>query len=106
MSETLSVWRSQSPPLFRPQMMIGAASPLWGYFAGAALTGVAFWWMTRWMPSLSIAEIAAPPAPRAARVPRLVVVEPVEAPVIDAEFVPAPPAPRPRKSKPTEVKPH
>ena len=103
MSETLSLWPSQGRPLFRPQMMIGAASPLWGYFAGAALTGVAFWWMTRWMPSLPVAEATAP-APRAGRVPKLVVVEPVEEPVIDAEFVPAPP--RPRKSKPTEVKPH
>jgi hypothetical protein len=30
-------------------MMIGAASPLWGYFTGAAMAGVAFWWATRWM---------------------------------------------------------
>ena len=30
-----------------PNVMVGAASPLWGYFAGAAAAGVAFWWMTR-----------------------------------------------------------
>jgi hypothetical protein len=28
--------------------MVGAASPLWGFFAGAAASGVAFWWMTHW----------------------------------------------------------
>jgi hypothetical protein len=27
---------------------IGAASPLWGLFAGAAVSGAAWWWMTRW----------------------------------------------------------
>jgi translation initiation factor IF-2 len=28
---------------------VGAASPLWLAFAGAAGVGVAYWWMTRWM---------------------------------------------------------
>lgn len=27
---------------------LGFTSPLWGYFAGAAVTGSAWWWMTRW----------------------------------------------------------
>jgi predicted flap endonuclease-1-like 5' DNA nuclease len=27
---------------------IGAASPLWWAFAGAATAGVAYWWLTRW----------------------------------------------------------
>ena len=27
---------------------VGVASPLWGLFAGAAMTGAAWWWMTRW----------------------------------------------------------
>jgi len=27
---------------------IGAMSPLWGLFAGAAVSGAAWWWMTRW----------------------------------------------------------
>jgi hypothetical protein len=30
-------------------MMIGAASPLWGYFTGAAMAGMAFWWANHWM---------------------------------------------------------
>lgn len=31
-----------------PQLMLGAASPLWAYFGAAAAGGVAYWWMTRW----------------------------------------------------------
>jgi hypothetical protein len=27
---------------------VGLASPLWPLFAGAAVTGAAWWWMTRW----------------------------------------------------------
>jgi len=27
---------------------VGLASPLWGLFAGAAVGGAAWWWMTRW----------------------------------------------------------
>jgi len=27
---------------------VGLVSPLWGLFAGAALGGSAWWWMTRW----------------------------------------------------------
>ena len=27
---------------------VGLASPLWGLFAGAAISGAAWWWMTRW----------------------------------------------------------
>ena len=30
------------------RLPIGAASPLWGLFAGAAMSGAAWWWMTRW----------------------------------------------------------
>ena len=38
-------------PLARPEALLrvpmGLASPLWGFFAGAAMTGTAWWWMTR-----------------------------------------------------------
>jgi hypothetical protein len=27
---------------------VGVMSPLWGLFAGAAVTGATWWWMTRW----------------------------------------------------------
>lgn len=32
-------------PMYVP---VGAASPLWFMFAGSALAGMAFWWMSRW----------------------------------------------------------
>jgi len=34
-------------PTLTPQMMLGAASPLWALFAGATLSGMAFWWSAR-----------------------------------------------------------
>jgi hypothetical protein len=37
-----------APGMHASEMMIGAASPLWGYFMGAAASGMAWWWMTRW----------------------------------------------------------
>jgi len=33
-----------------PEALVGAASPLWAYFGGAAATGLAWWWMTRFTP--------------------------------------------------------
>jgi len=44
---------SELPPLeIEPGALVrlpfGVASPLWGFYAGAALTGVAYWWMTQW----------------------------------------------------------
>jgi hypothetical protein len=49
MSESAWQVRPQIPPAFRPQLLIGAASPLWGYFTGAAVAGMTWWWMTSWM---------------------------------------------------------
>jgi hypothetical protein len=40
--------RELFPKAVSPQVMVGMASPLWGLFAGAAATGMAWWWMTRW----------------------------------------------------------
>ena len=48
MSEAPWQSRANVPPLLRPEVMIGAASPLWGYFTGAALAGIGWWWMIRW----------------------------------------------------------
>ncbi|RAK58392.1 hypothetical protein DJ021_00490 [Phenylobacterium hankyongense] len=31
-----------------PEALIGFATPLWGLFAGVAMSGVAWWWMTQW----------------------------------------------------------
>jgi predicted flap endonuclease-1-like 5' DNA nuclease len=48
---------------------LGAVSPLWLAFAGAATAGVAYWWLTRWARPVNIeaagvmpVEMAAPPA--------------------------------------------
>jgi hypothetical protein len=40
--------QAELPPPRAPQILMGAASPLWGYFGMAAAGGVAWWWMTRW----------------------------------------------------------
>src|SRR5260221_4072230 len=38
--------------LAKPEVLlrvpVGLISPLWGLFAGAAMSGAAWWWMTRW----------------------------------------------------------
>ena len=43
---------SENPSLARPEALlrvpVGMSSPLWGFFAGAAVSGAAWWWMTRW----------------------------------------------------------
>jgi hypothetical protein len=43
---------SKADALAKPEALlrvpVGLASPLWGLFAGAAVTGAAWWWMTRW----------------------------------------------------------
>ncbi|KRB52542.1 hypothetical protein [Phenylobacterium sp. Root700] len=56
---------------------VGAASPLWFMFAGAASAGVAYWWMTRWAERTNLEAVfgAASPA------------EPVELPAPAAEVV-------------------
>lgn len=41
---------------------IGAASPLWWAFAGAAGAGVAYWWLTHWAKPLNLEAAAAAPA--------------------------------------------
>jgi len=62
MSETAWPSRAQVPPFLRPEVMIGAASPLWGYIGGTVAVGVGVWWMTRWM-HLGERPLAAAPAP-------------------------------------------
>jgi hypothetical protein len=51
--ETAMSFASDPQPLAKPETMlrvpVGLASPLWGLFAGVAVTGATWWWMTRWM---------------------------------------------------------
>ena len=84
----------QSPnPFYVP---LGAASPLWLMFAGAASAGVAFWWMTRWTAATHLeAAFGAVDQPLAARAPEpeaIVFEEP--SPLVEAvEEMVAPPSP-------------
>jgi hypothetical protein len=71
---------------------IGAASPLWLAFAGAAGAGLAYWWISRWMRPANLEAWlspprTAPPVPPAEPAP-LAVVEPMAKAV--GEAAPAP----------------
>lgn len=99
---------------------IGAASPLWFMFTGAASAGVAYWWMTRWMRPMNLEAVLPPPSADTAPVeeaailteafvaPLLEAAEPVlEAGVVvdpDPAPTPAPePAPNPLDTPPAEA---
>lgn len=55
------------PPVNPAALLVGAASPLWGYFAAATAGGVAYWWMTQWARPLNLEALlgtrTAPVAP-------------------------------------------
>lgn len=42
-----------------PHLLMGAASPLWSYYGAAAASGVAYWWMTRWMQPMNLEALFA-----------------------------------------------
>jgi predicted flap endonuclease-1-like 5' DNA nuclease len=45
----MQTYQPEEPELERAlRAPIGAVSPLWWAFAGAATAGVAYWWLTRW----------------------------------------------------------
>lgn len=82
---------------------VGAVSPLWGLFAGAALSGVTWWMMTRWARPENLEALfgarlptpLAPTAPTAEPEPEPVLAQPeltVE-PVVEPEPVVAAPPP-------------
>ena len=58
-----------SQPGVSPTLLMGAASPLWGYFAASAVSGVAFWWMTRWTRPVNLEAFFAAASPQALPVP-------------------------------------
>ncbi len=43
------------------RLPLGAASPLWFAFAGAAAMGAAYWWSTRWMRPVNLEALTALP---------------------------------------------
>jgi hypothetical protein len=55
-----------SLPKIKPEALavlpVGVASPLWGFYAGAALSGVAYWWMTQWMRPVNLEALFGAPA--------------------------------------------
>ena len=65
---------------------LGAASPLWFAFVGAAGAGVAYWWMTRWMKPFNVEALIAKAKPLQIK---KVAAEPVAAPPV-VESAPAP----------------
>lgn len=61
-----------------PALLMGAASPLWGYFGAVAAGGMAYWWMTRWTRPMNLeALFDAATSPALALVPPEPVVEAV-----------------------------
>ena len=134
MPDATSTFAAPVPRFPASQTLIGAVSPLWGYFAGAALVGSAWWWMNRWSGLVAAAPPAEarpvtmtpvavdPPTPLAAEPPALVGGESapvsamaapseppplIETPPTAVETVAEPqPTPRPRKPKDSEPKPH
>jgi len=99
------------PRFARSQALIGASSPLWGYFAGAALFGAAFWWASRWG-SLAAATIEAAPKTLGAvkpPAPLMLAPTPLPEPVAAPEpaplavVEPAPPEPAPASMTPAPM---
>jgi len=84
--------------------VVGAASPLWLVFAGAAASGAAYWWMTRWARPVNLEAImgaasqpaAALPEPAEALPepePAAVELAPEPAPIAQADVLERPPEP-------------
>jgi len=92
-----------SETLAKPEALlrvpVGLASPLWGLFAGAAMSGAAWWWMTRWARPQNLEamfaaalETRAPVEPEAATFAAVADEAPGEAPA-EASAAPISPAP-------------
>jgi hypothetical protein len=74
MSDQPWVVAAPFPLSVRPEFVLGAASPLWGYFAAAIVSGTTWWWMTRWMQGADLLSSAKPDTPARPSATRLVLV--------------------------------
>lgn len=81
----LSTERPTLPKIENPvAFAVGASSPLWFLFAGAAASGAAYWWLSQWSKPVNLeAEWAS----KADESPK------PEAPLALPEVAPAPPEP-------------
>lgn len=81
-----------------PALLMGAASPLWGFYGAAAAGGLAFWWMTRWTRPVNLESLfdAAMKSPAAGTVEAVVeaLIEgaPLDLPPVGGEAAPIGPA--------------
>lgn len=78
---------------------LGAVSPLWGLYAGAAMAGSAWWWMSRWSKPTNLEALAALPVEAAETMAEIA--ETVEVAVVEAVAeIEAPVIPEPAASLP------
>lgn len=73
-------------PESAPRFVVGAASPLWLMFGGAAVAGAAYWWWaSRWREAVNLeAVLALAPEPVAPAVEAQAVLETPPEPVVEA----------------------
>jgi hypothetical protein len=90
-SEPIPFAETFAKPEAMMRVPVGLSSPLWGLFAGAAIGGSAWWWMTRWSRAENLEALfgaAALPAPEASVAEVVVEAVVVEA-VAEIEAAPA-----------------
>jgi len=88
----------QIDPEKGPNLMAGAASPLWLVFGGAAMAGATWWWWaTRWREAVNVEALMAPtatlPTPTPTPTPTPEPVELAPKPAVEAPIDPVTEAP-------------
>jgi hypothetical protein len=88
--ETLPFVETFSRPEALLAVPVGLASPLWGLFAGAAVGGSAWWWMTRWARAENLEAMFAAAAGGAASEVEVVAAETVIEAIVEPPLLDAP----------------